>query len=51
MLAMAVITLDFPERLLAILRRRADSEGKFLEELISDTVFSHYGSPNHNSYT
>jgi len=36
MLAMAIITLDFPERLLAILRRRADSEGKSLEELISD---------------
>jgi len=43
MLAMATITLDFPEELLVILKRRADSEGKSLEELISDAVSSHYG--------
>ena len=43
MLAMTIITLDFPEELLAILKRRANSEGKSLEELISDAVFGHYG--------
>ncbi len=43
MLAMTIITLDFSEELLAILKRRANSEGKSLEELISDAVFGHYG--------
>jgi len=43
MLAMTIITLDFPEELLAILKRRANSEGKSLEELISNAVFGHYG--------
>ena len=40
---MATVTLDLPEELLAILKRRADSEGKSLEELVSDAIFSHYG--------
>jgi len=39
---MATITLDFPDERLAILKRRACSEGKSLEELISDVVLSHY---------
>ncbi|RLG90814.1 MAG: hypothetical protein DRO36_05425 [Candidatus Hecatellales archaeon] len=43
---MTTITLDFPEELLAVLRRRADSEGKSLEELVSDAVFSYYGIDN-----
>ena len=43
MLAMTIITLDFSEELLAILKRKANSEGKSLEELISDAVFGHYG--------
>jgi hypothetical protein len=38
----ATITFEVPERLLVILREKAKSEGKFLEELLSDAVLKYY---------
>ena len=40
---MAVISMAFPEKVLAELERRAESEGKSLEEFISDAVFKQLG--------
>jgi uncharacterized protein (UPF0332 family) len=39
----AVISMAFPEKVLAELERRAESEGKSLEEFISDAVFKQLG--------
>jgi len=38
----ATITFEVPERLLVILREKAKSEGKVLEELLSDAVLKYY---------
>lgn len=39
---MTTIVFDIPDKLLSILEKRARLEGKLLEELISDAIFSHY---------
>lgn len=40
---MTTIALDVPDELLSILEEKAKLEGKAVEELISDAIFSHYG--------
>ena len=38
----STITLDFLEQLLAIPKRKADAEGKSLDDLTNNAVFAHY---------
>jgi len=43
---MTTIVLDIPDDLLSILEKKARLEGKAVEELIGDAIFSHYGIGN-----